>query len=58
MCLLNSEPNFIEKIPLGKGFFQIFAEIEMTRNENTFFGRHFEMVQIFLLLLLLEYGCD
>ena len=27
--------------------FQIFAEIEMTRNENRLFGRHFETVQIF-----------
>ena len=28
-------------------FFQILAEIEMTRNENRLFGRHFETVQIF-----------
>ena len=27
--------------------FQIFAEIEMTWNENRLFGRHFETVQIF-----------
>ena len=27
--------------------FQILAEIEMTRNENRLFGRHFETVQIF-----------
>ena len=26
--------------------FQILAEIEMTRNENRLFGRHFETVQI------------
>ena len=31
----------------GKVFFQILAEIEMTRNENWLFGRHFERVQIF-----------
>ena len=31
----------------GKVVFQIFAEIEMTRNENRLFGRHFETVQIF-----------
>ena len=28
-------------------FFQILAEIEMTRNENRLFDRHFEAVQIF-----------
>ena len=28
-------------------FFQIFAEIEMTRNENRLFGRHFETVHFF-----------
>ena len=35
------------KNSFGKVFFQILAEIEMTRNENRLFGRHFEMVQIF-----------
>ena len=35
------------KIPLEKCFFQILAEIEMTRNENLLFGRHLETVQIF-----------
>ena len=29
--------------------FQILAEIEMTRNENRLFSRHFEMVQIFFI---------
>ena len=33
-------------ISLGKVFFQIFAEIKMTWNENRLFGRHFETVQI------------
>ena len=28
-------------------FFQILAEIKMTRNENRLFARHFETVQIF-----------
>ena len=35
------------KISFGKVIFQILAEIEMTRNENRLFGRHFETVQIF-----------
>ena len=35
------------KNSFGKVVFQILAEIEMTRNENQLFGRHFEMVQIF-----------
>ena len=26
----------------GKMFFQILAKIEMTRNKNRLFGRHFE----------------
>ena len=34
------------KNSFGKVVFQILAEIEMTRNENRFFGRHFEMVHI------------
>ena len=33
------------KNSFGKVFFQILAEIEMTRNENRLFGRHFESVQ-------------
>ena len=33
------------KNSFGKVFFQILAEIEMMRNENWLFGRHFEMVQ-------------
>ena len=35
------------KNSFGKVVFQILAEIEMTRNENRLFGRHFETVQIF-----------
>ena len=35
------------KNSFGKGVFQILAEIEMTRNENRLFGRHFETGQIF-----------
>ena len=29
-------------------FFQIFAKIEMTRNKNRLFGRHFETVNIYI----------
>ena len=44
------EPNFIEKF-LGKVFFfQILAKIEISRNENRLFGRHFETVQHFQIL--------
>ena len=35
------------KNSFGKVVFQILAGIEMTRNENRLFGRHFETVQIF-----------
>ena len=35
------------KTSFGKVVFQIFAKIEMMRNENQLFGRHFETVQIF-----------
>ena len=42
------EPNFIEKIPLGKWFFKFLAKIEMTRNTNRLFDRHFETVQRFI----------
>ena len=35
------------KNSFGKVVFQILAEIEMTRNENRLFGRHFETVQMF-----------
>ena len=35
------------KNSFGKVVFQILVEIEMTRNENRLFGRHFETVQIF-----------
>ena len=41
------EPNLILKNPLGKWgkvVFQHFSKIEMTRNENRSFGRHFETV--------------
>ena len=31
----------------GKLFFQILAKIEMTRNKNRLFGRHFQTVQHF-----------
>ena len=31
----------------GKVFFQILAKIEMTRNKDWLFGRHFETVQHF-----------
>ena len=41
------EPNFIKKFLWESGFFQIFAEIEMTQNENRLFGHHFETVKIF-----------
>ena len=34
--------------------FQILAEIEITRNENWLFGRHFETVQIFKKKILLR----
>ena len=35
------------KNSFGKVVFQILAEIEMTRNENRLFDRHFETVQKF-----------
>ena len=39
--------------------FQIFAEIEMTQNENRLFVRHFEIIQIFYFMFsLLQCGCD
>ena len=41
-------PNFSQislKNFFGKVFFRIFAEIEMTWNENRLFGRHFETVK-------------
>ena len=40
------EPNFIEKFR-WESCLQILAKIEMTRNKNQLFGRHFEMVQHF-----------
>ena len=45
------------KNSFGKVVFQILAEIEMMRNENRLFGRHFETVQIFYIFSL-KYGCD
>ena len=35
------------KNSFGKVVFQILAKIEMTRNKNWLFGRHFETVQHF-----------
>ena len=35
------------KNSFGKVFFQILAKIEMMRNKNQLFGRHFETVQHF-----------
>ena len=35
------------KNSFGKMVFQILAKIEMTRNKNWLFGRHFETVQHF-----------
>ena len=35
------------KYSFGKVVFQILAKIEMTRNKNRLFGRHFETVQHF-----------
>ena len=37
------------KIFFGKVFFQIFAEINMTRTENRLFVRHFETVNKFFI---------
>ena len=46
-----SRSSYLSQISLknsfGKVVFQILAEIEMSRNENRLFGRHFETVQIF-----------
>ena len=38
------------KNSFGKVVFQILAKIEMTRNKNQLFGRHFETVQYFTIL--------
>ena len=35
------------KNSFGKMVFQILAKIEMTRNKNRLFGRHFETLQHF-----------
>ena len=51
------EPNFIEKFLWESVFFfQILAKIEMTRNKNRLFGRHFETVQHFQIFVL--QNCD
>ena len=39
------------KNSFGKVVFQIFAKIEMTRNKNRLFGRHFETIQHFQIFL-------
>ena len=39
------------KNSFGKGVFKILAKIEMTRNENRLFGRHFETEQHFQFFL-------
>ena len=36
------------KNSFGKVVFQILADIEMSRNENRLFGRHFETVHIYI----------
>ena len=36
-------------------FFQIVAEIKLMRIENRLFGSHFETVQIFFEIFLMEY---
>ena len=38
------------KNSFGKVVFQILAKIEMTRNKNRLFGRHFQTVQHFQIL--------
>ena len=40
------EPNFTEKFLWECGFSNL-AKIEMTRNKNWLFGRHFETIQHF-----------
>ena len=47
------EPNFIEKFLWESGF-QILAKIEMMRNKNRLFGRHFETVQRFQFFFFAE----
>ena len=41
------------KNSFGKVVFQILAKIEMTRNKNRLFGRHFETVQYFQFFFVL-----
>ena len=45
------------KNSFGKVVFQILAKIEMSRNENRLFGRHFETVHIFYIFFQ-KYGCN
>ena len=45
------EPNFIEN-SFEKVVFQILAKIEMLRNKNWLFGRHFEMVQHITIIII------
>ena len=40
-------PNLSQISSKNKVVFQILVKIEMMRNENRLFGRHFETVQIF-----------
>ena len=47
------ELNFIEKF-LWENVFQILAKIEMTRNKNRLFGRHFQTVQGFQFFFFLQ----
>ena len=46
------EQNFIQKISLGKCFFQILAKIEMTGNKNRLVWHQFETLQHFILSYL------
>ena len=50
--MYSCSPTFCQislKNSFGKAVFQILAKIEMTRNKNWLFGRHFETVQHFQL---------
>ena len=40
------------KNSFGKVVFQILAKIEMTRNKNVIFGRHFETVQHSIIIII------
>ena len=45
------------KNSFGKVVFQILAKIEMMRNKNRLFGRHFETVQRFPFFFLFFFFC-